>query len=151
MMRILRLSVVGVLLTVAACATPSNGSNTGSTGEASSPIIPKPTGTPPALRPNEATPDSRALDLKPTRWNRTEAAGRQLTVHFTATGRPDCSVLGRVDVQETAQTVTVTVHLGRLPGSNCAGPQPLIAAPSATVITLREPVGGRSIRDGAPS
>ena len=151
-MKFLSLSLVlsGLLVTAACATSAGTGDAGGAGGQASSSVTPKPSGgLPPAMRPNQMQPDSRAVDLKPTRWTNVESSERQLTIFFTTVGRPGCNVLGRVDVEETPQTVTVTVLLGRLPGIDCGGPQPQLAAPATTVVTLREPVGGRRVQDGA--
>jgi hypothetical protein len=146
-------AVLGTVLTMTACGTPNgNANDTGASpggGVVSTGPLPTPSGLPPAIQPNQVQPDNRAVELRPVRWDRTEGTGRQLTVHFTLTGRPGCQVLGRVDLVEAAQAVTVTLHLGRLPDVDCRGIQPLLAAPATTVVTLREPVGTRTVRDGA--
>ena len=117
----LRLSAaLALLVTAAACATPTTagsagGSNPPDTGATSSPVARPPSGTSPATRPNEATPNAQAVDLRPTRWDRVTADGRRLTVHYTATGLAACHTLGRVDVKETPRTITVTLHVGKLP------------------------------------
>jgi hypothetical protein len=148
-MRTLRLSVaLGLLVMTASCAAPSK-SGGGDPGQISSSATMAPTAPPPTL-PNRAEPDKRAVDLRPVRWTRAEAgAGRQLQVHYTITGRGECSVLGRVDVVETKAAITVTVLLGRLPSADCGGAQQQIAAPVVTVVTLRDPMGSRGVRDGA--
>jgi hypothetical protein len=99
---------------------------------------------------SEVTPDPRVVDLVPKRWNKAEPApdGRSLTVDFTV-GMPPCSVLGRVDKKETADTVTVTLQVGKLPGADCSGPQPLIASPQTVVVALDGPLAGRRVVDGA--
>jgi hypothetical protein len=102
------------------------------------------------MHPNQVRPDSHAVDLRPVRWTRVDPAGRELTVYFTTSGRHECGVLGRVDVVETAQAITVTLLVGRLPNVDCGGAQPMLAAANMTVVTLAEPVGHRRVRDGAP-
>jgi hypothetical protein len=157
-MRLLTLcAVLGGLLSASACGTPSRSADNGGSGTIgstpgggiSSSVTPASGGLPPAMRPNPAQPDSRAVDLKPVRWTSADPAGKEITVNFTTTGRAECNVLGRVDVVETAQAVTVTLLLGRLPNVDCGGAQPQLAASNATVVTLREPVGTRPVRDGA--
>jgi len=146
--RTLRLSVALVLL--AACGAPG-GTGIEHGGVVSSGPLPRPTGAP-ATAPNEARPDTRIVELRPRRWSRAEAgAGRELRLHYSVTGHPECQALGRVDVLETAGTVTVTLLVGHLPGAACDGPQPQLAAPFTTVVTLREPLGHRQVVDGAPS
>ena len=164
MKRIIRLAVLtGVLLSMTSCASSHDGQGTGSallvpgSGKSgktmppvtSSPAGPEP-GKPPAPGPNQAAPDSRAVGLRPVRFDRARAgAGRELIVDYTITGNPQCNVLGQVRVVETAAEVRVTLMLGRQPGADCAGPQPQQAAPMRTVVTLSEPLGARQIRDGS--
>jgi hypothetical protein len=107
-------------------------------------------GLPAAMRPNVAVPDERVTDLRAVPWTRAVAVdGNALQISYSITGRGDCSALGRVDVAETAQEVTVSVLVGRLPGADCAGPQPQLAAVVSTVVTLTAPLGNRRVRDGA--
>jgi hypothetical protein len=96
------------------------------------------------------TPNPSAVDLAPARWNRVQPAadGRSLTVYFTL-GPPPCSVLGRVDTKDAADKVTVTLQVGRLPGADCSGPQPMIAFPQSVVVKLSSPLGNRTVVDGA--
>jgi len=99
---------------------------------------------------NQATPDSRAVDLRPVHFDQAVAgAGRELIVHFTMAGKPQCNVLGQVKIAETATEVRVTLMLGRQPGADCTGPQPQLAAPMVTVVTLHAPLGTRQVHDGA--
>jgi hypothetical protein len=115
----------------------------------SSPINPDSSG-PPVTSPNQVSPDPRAVDLRPVRFDRAQAgAGRELIVHYTITGKPQCNRLGQVRVAETATEVRVTVMLGRQPGVDCTGPQPQVAASMMTVVALSEPLGARQIRDGS--
>jgi hypothetical protein len=162
MNRAIRLALLAsVLLPTAACASPHNGQSAGSatlisgSGKSgktmppamSSPINPK-SGSRPAMSPNQASPDSRAIDLRPARFDQArEGTGRELIVHYTITGKPQCNVLGQVRVAETATEVRVTLMLGRQPGADCTSPQPQLAASMMTVITLGEPLGTRHIRD----
>jgi hypothetical protein len=164
MKRTIRLVVlVSVLLPLTACGVPHAGRGTASApltpGSAegsktmgpvmSSPIHPG-SGGPPAGSPNQVSPDPRAVDLRPARFDRALAGtGHKLVVHYTITGRPQCSLLGEVRVAETATEVQVTLMLGRQPGADCAGPQPQLAASMMTVVTLGGPLGARQVRDGS--
>jgi hypothetical protein len=157
-----RTTLISILLLMTACASAHGGEGPGSAPLSSgsgkeksvppamsSPVSPG-SGGPVATRPNKVSPDSRAVDLRPVRFDRARAgAGRELTVHYTITGKPQCNVLGQVQVAETATEVRVTLMLGRQPGADCTGPQPQLAASMMTVVTLSEPVGARHIRDGA--
>ncbi|NUR57161.1 MAG: hypothetical protein HOV87_00380 [Catenulispora sp.] len=164
MMRTLRTGVTfGLLLTASACAShPSGSANAGgpstssggnvtgqSTSAASSGILPMPTAGPPT-EPNQARPHSEAVNLRPIKWTKYEAGpGAQLQVHYTVGGLSQCNLLGRVDVVETATAVTVTVQVGQAPGADCGGVQPNIAASYVTTVTLRQPLGTRTVADGA--
>jgi hypothetical protein len=163
MKRTIRLALLCSLLAITGCALPHDGRTRPRNADIqvrndenkepppvmSSPMEPH-HGFPPAMRPNQASPDGRAVDLRPVRFDRTEAGpGRELIVHYTVTGRPQCNVLGQVHVAETSAAVRVTLLLGRLPGTNCSGPQLQLAAPMMTIVTLREPLGARQVRDGS--
>jgi hypothetical protein len=164
MKRTIRLAVLAsVLASMTACASPHDGQGTGSARlmsgsgksgktmppEMSSPIDPD-SSAPQAMRPNLASPDSQAVGLRPTRFDRARAgAGRELIVDYTITGKPQCNMLGQVRVAETATEVLVTLMLGRQPGTDCTGPQPQLAASMMTVVTLSKPLGARQIRDGS--
>ena len=101
------------------------------------------------MQPNRLDPDARAVDLHAVRWQRAESSGRLLTVYFTTTGRRECATLGRVEVTESATTVTVRVLVGRLPGADCSGAQPQLAAPATVVVTLARDLAGRAVVDGS--
>jgi hypothetical protein len=62
-------------------------------------------------------------------------------------GVPECEPVGRVDVQETATTVTITLYTGRPPGE----PQACIAIAlyQELIVELSAPLGSRTIVDGA--
>jgi hypothetical protein len=95
-------------------------------------------------------PDSQVIDLKPVRWSQVVAStGSQIEVRYTITGRADCARLGRVDVTESTHEVIITVLVGRLPGADCSGIQPQLAAAMTTMVTLAVPLGSRQVRDGA--
>jgi hypothetical protein len=157
MMRTLRLTVaLGLLVTAASCGTAANG-NISDPGPAIS-TSSLPTGGPttstgasgPVGQPNVARPDASVIDLRPLRWSQAEPAPeQQLVIHYTTAGLARCSTLGRVDVAETAVSVTVTVLVGRLPGANCSGDQPQLAAQFVTTVTLRQLLGERTVVDGA--
>lgn len=101
------------------------------------------------MQPNRTTPDPRAVRLRPLAFDRVERHGAQLRVHYTTTGKPGCTILGRVDVEQGADAVTVTLLAGRLPGTKCDGPTPMLAASNVTVVTLERPIGDRAVKDGA--
>lgn len=75
------------------------------------------------------------------------AAPLELVVSFWD-GIEPCSVLGRVDLVETADKVTITLWTGTGPGAgNLACPA--IAQQKETVVRLAAPLGNRTIVDGA--
>jgi hypothetical protein len=104
--------------------------------------------TPPSTRPNEVTPEA-AVDLRKVPWTRVEPGADALRVYATLTGGPPCAVLGRVDVKETADSVTVTLWVGKRPGADCSGPQAGLGFPMVTTVDLKAPLGQRKVRDGA--
>jgi hypothetical protein len=162
MKQAIRLAILASLLPVTACGSLHDGqgpgvtpliSDSGKDGKTVPPVMSSPenpgSGSPPATSPNQASPDARAVDLRPVRFDRAQAgAGRELIVHYTVTGKPQCNVLGQVRVAETTAEVRVTLMLGRQPGADCTGPQPQLAAPMMTIVTLSKPLGTRQIRDG---
>ncbi|QUQ64875.1 hypothetical protein [Kutzneria sp. CA-103260] len=149
-------AVLGLLLLTAACGTAHPGASGGPDTLVVSAVGPPPTSvvmSPPpsaSVGLNHAMPDPSVVDLKKTRFTQaTPGAGNELVVQYTASGRAECAKLGRVDVTESADAVTVTVLLGQVPGVNCAGPQPMIAAIFQTTVTLKAPLGSRPVHDGA--
>jgi hypothetical protein len=120
-----------------------------SSGSRASSVPPMQT-PPPSIQPNEVTPEP-AVDLHRLPWTSVErrAGGRRLRVHATLSGGPPCAVLGRVDLDETADAVTVTLWVGRRPGASCGGPQPGLAVPIVVTVALHRPLGTRALRDGA--
>jgi hypothetical protein len=139
-------AALALLLLMTGCGTvhPGNGgSDTTSTN------LPMPTGDAPTGL-NKASPDPTVVDLRKSRFDRVTAGdGAELVVQYTAGGKADCAKLGRVDVAESDDAVTVTVRLGRLPAAQCGGAQPMIAASFETTVTLKVPLGSRTVRDGA--
>lgn len=96
-----------------------------------------------------AVADEHAIDLRPHGWTRYDVMeDNRIRVHYTITGSPQCNVLGRVEVAESADTVAITVHIGRLPTASCAA-KVLKAADRFTDVELPSPLGGRSVLDGS--
>jgi len=143
-------AALGLLLLATACGVATNpGAGTGPDTQVVSTVMPPPNSSAP-IGMNHATPDPAAVELKKTRFDQaTAGSGNELVVQYTAGGRPDCAKLGRVDVVESTDAVTVTVLLGQTPGADCTGPQPMIAATFQTTVTLKAPLGARPVRDGA--
>ena len=100
------------------------------------------------LRPARVTVVAGAVDLRPRPFESAEPVGeRQLAVRFWG-GVAPCSVVGRVDVVETPDRVTVTVFSGRDPRPGRVACIEL-AVYQEVVVDLAAPVGGRAIVDGA--
>lgn len=146
---------VAVLLALAACAQNfgSNG-NQGEpagpdTGVVSSGPLPSSSSTAGSPTPNVVSPEP-AVDLHRERWVSVKAVGgREVLVHGSLTGGPPCAVVGRVEVAESQKRVTITLWVGRRQGAPCDGPQPEVAFPFVTRVTLAAPLGEREVRDGA--
>lgn len=97
---------------------------------------------------NLLTPVADLDNVRATPWQRVTGTGRDLVVQWTSTGLAPCSLLSRVDVAETASTVTVTVHTGESPGVKC-GVAPQVGLPLAARVTLDADRGARAVVDGA--
>ena len=120
---------------------------------ASGPDTPVGVDVPPADPPTEPRPTrvevvAGAVDLRPQPFESAAPVGeRQLAVRFWG-GVAPCSVVGRVDVHETPERITVTVQGGRAPT-----PEPVVCMELAVfqelIVDLAAPVGDRTIVDGA--
>jgi hypothetical protein len=141
--------MAGILLLVAIAVAARAG---GDGRDRGSPALPPPSagGRSPSELPNQMAPEP-AVGLRPLAWTRTEPVGRgrRLRVYATLGGGPPCTVLGRVDAEETAAAVTITLWTGRRPGARCDGPRAAVALPIVVTVDLREPLGRRAVRDGA--
>lgn len=150
------LAVAAVAIAVGGCsgrevpATPAGPNTPDRDDVVSSGPMPPGTATPSEPADNEVVPEP-AVNLVAVPWQRAEpGAGRaELLVHGTLRGGPPCAVVSRVDVAEAADTVTVTVWVGSRPGASCDGPQPELAYPYVTSVTLDAPLAGREVEDGA--
>ena len=143
-------SAVLMLLALAACADPTGPSGPDG-GVVSSGSLPNPSGTPrTSPAPNRVVPEP-AVELHRERWAHVAPVPgtTRIQVSGTLTGGPPCAVLGRVDVEERGKQVTVTVWVGRRAAAQCGGPQPELGYPYVTTVTLREPLGQRTVSDGA--
>jgi hypothetical protein len=141
-------AALGLLLLLAGCGAAHSGTGSGAS-DVTSTSLPMLSGDGP-IGLNHATPDPAVVELRKTRFDRaTAGSGNELVVQYTAGGRAECAKLGRVDVAETDDVVTVTVLLGQTPGANCGGEQPMIAATFETTVTLKAPLGSRQVRDGS--
>ncbi|WP_162907640.1 hypothetical protein [Allorhizocola rhizosphaerae] len=120
---------VALCVVLCACAAP--------------PVQPSPS------RPNPVPGAERAIDLRPHPWTSYDVMeDNRIRLHYTITGSPQCNALGRVEIVESADTVTLTLHIGRLPTASCAA-KVLKATDMSTEVQLPAPLDGRSVRDGA--
>lgn len=112
------------------------------------PTAPPTTEAPGVGQPKRVQPVPGATDLRKQTFQSAPAAGAQsLAVRFWSGVEP-CYVLGRVDVTETAERVTVTLWTGSGPGSaGLACVQ--MAAYYQVVVQLQAPLGTRTVIDGA--
>lgn len=112
------------------------------------PTTPSSTVLPGGGQPRRVQPVAGATDLRKQPFQSPAAAGAQsVAVRFWGGVEP-CYVLGRVDVVETADRVTITLWTGTGPGA--AGMACIqIAAYYETVVQLQAPLGGRILVDGA--
>jgi hypothetical protein len=99
-------------------------------------------------QPKRVQPVAGATDLRKQPFQSTAPAGAQsLAVRFWSGVEP-CYVLGRADVAETADKVTVTLWTGSGPGT--AGMACIqMAGYYEVIVQLQAPLGGRTVVDGA--
>ncbi len=112
------------------------------------PTSPSTTVPPGGGQPRRVEPVPGATELRKHVFQSWTAAGAQsLAVRFW-NGVEPCYVLGRVDVTETADKVTITLWTGLGPGaSGMACIQ--MAAYYEVIVQLQAPLGARSVVDGA--
>ena len=138
-----------VLLLLAACTSGAGASPAPSnTGVVSSGPLASPSGDPTA--PNPVSPEP-VKNARKQVFTKAEAVPGRSTVRVEGvlTPGPPCSVIGRADVDETATKVTITLWSGARPDADCAGPQQAIEFPFALDVQLKQPLGNRTIVDGA--
>jgi hypothetical protein len=112
------------------------------------PTAPPTTVAPGLGQPKRVQPVPGATDLRKQTFQSAAAAGVQSLAVRVWIGVEPCYVLGRVDVTETAERVTVTLWTGSGPGS--AGMACIqMAAYYEVVVQLQAPLGTRTVIDGA--
>lgn len=105
--------------------------------------------------PDPSLPQSKVVTPRPgmenvhkTPWDRSEILGdRTVRVHFVSGVEP-CTVLDRVEVDHRSGTIVITLFEGNDPAAGevaCI----MLAQFKAVDVQLSEPVGARSITDGA--
>jgi hypothetical protein len=145
-----------VAVTLAGCAAggehPQPGGPTAvpPTGPASGGPPPLTTGSAPALPPLTPISPVAGTRARTVPWTFAGQAddGRQL-MFDVAIGGPPCDAVTAVDVVEESGSVTVTVHAGVVTGGNCTGGVPAIIGTVRVVARLTQPLGARTLVDGA--
>ena len=86
------------------------------------------------------------VDVRPHVWDSAEpVAPKRVRVEFYG-GVEECEGLDHVELEETDETVSITLFTGRLPEAEVCIE---IAVLKATTVNLRLPLRGREIVDGA--
>jgi hypothetical protein len=111
-------------------------------------VVPPTTVVPGGGQPRRVEPVAGATNLRKHVFQSAAAAGAQSVAVRFWNGVEPCYVLGRVDVAETAGTVTITLWTGSGPGA--AGAACIqIAAHYEVLVQLQAPLGTRTVVDGA--
>ena len=72
------------------------------------------------------------------------------TLHLTVqAGGPPCDEVTAVDVDESPSAVTLTVRTGAERGAKCGPGTAAILGTFGVEVKLRDPLGSRTLRDGA--
>jgi hypothetical protein len=144
--------VLAAGLALPACGTSAAGGQQASPDKPVS-SSPQPGGATPAPGGDQGAkvvkPRSGMAKVHPIRWERAEPAkdGRSVRIFFTSGVEP-CNVLDHVDVAYTDRVV-VTLH----EGSDAHSPNQVcieIALTKAVDVPLDQPLGQRTVVDGAP-
>ncbi|MBW3618610.1 MAG: hypothetical protein KY461_00040 [Actinobacteria bacterium] len=107
--------------------------------------LPPDAGPPPDLE--DVTPTPGMADVRPVPWDASTIDGTNVTVAWWS-GVAPCNVLDRVEVDEGDEVVTITLFEGSDPAEPDAACID-IAQRKRTTVELSEPVGRRSLVDGA--
>lgn len=137
------------LITLAACTPGGAATPAGpSTGVVSSGPLAPPSEAP--TSPNPVTPQPiKDGHKQPFTKAVAVPGGDTVRVEGLLVGGPPCNVIGHADVSETTSQVTITLWAGPHRDAQCDGPQPVIEFPFVLEVQLDQPLGGRSIIDGA--
>ena len=115
-------------------------------------VVPTPTttlpGPPPGGNPQRVQVTPGATSLQKRTFESASPAGASSVAVRWWDGVEPCTVLGRVDVSEAADKVTITIWTGIGPGAEqmaCVA----MAVYKETIVSLSAPLGGRTIVDGA--
>jgi hypothetical protein len=133
------------LLALSACAERAE---PGAGSDPDQPVTNPPVTTVPNPGPTtlEVEPREGLVDVVPHIWDKAEPLdSTTVRVEFYG-GVEECEGLDRVEVEETKDTVTITLYIGRVPSAEVCIE---IALLKATTVELDSPLGGREIVDGA--
>jgi hypothetical protein len=113
-------------------------------------VVPSPSPGNPG-QPQTVTPRPGMRNVHPIPWDHAvpDASGRRVRIEYT-TGVEPCHVLDHVDVRSSRSAVTITLFEGSDPtaaNQYCIE----IAVQRATDVTLGQPLGHRTLVDGAKS
>lgn len=114
------------------------------------PVLPD--GAEPGQPPEEAQlvePTPGMEGVHPVEWDAASMDGTTVEVSWWS-GVAPCTVLDRVEVEETEDVVTITLFEGSEPSDEEVGCI-MIAQRKRTIVELSEPVGTRDLVDGAES
>jgi hypothetical protein len=132
-------------------ATPRCGTTvtSGSGPDASVGFTPCPGNEPPVVHLQIVEPSPGMADVHPIAFDAAKVGDddRTVTVDFVS-GVAPCSVLDHVDVSYGAEAVTITLFEGHDPDAGMVA-CPAIDVFERTIVTLDQPLDGRSIVDGA--
>ena len=127
---------------LAGCAQPTPVTPGGS----ESPVSSTPSTPVPGPTALTVSPRPGLVDVRPHIWDRFEQVGpRKLRIEFYG-GVEECEGLDRVEVEETARRVTVSLFVGRVPEAEVCIE---IAVLKAVTVLVDGPIGDRQIVDGA--
>ncbi len=114
----------------------------------SGPLTPPTDGAP--TQPNLVTPEP-VKDARKQAFTRVEAVPGKSAVRVEGTlmTGPPCNVIGRAEAVETNTQVTITLWAGARPDAKCDGPQATVQFPFVIEVPLKEPLGERTVVDGA--
>lgn len=115
-------------------------------GEPTSTVLPSPTGPIPEPSPSIVRPREGLVDPRPVALEGIEPLEPDRLLATFYGGVEECYGVARVDVEETSDTVTITVYEGHVPEAEvCID----IALLKGVVVTLEAPLGDREVVDGA--
>jgi hypothetical protein len=143
-----RFATLAVVLTAALLAACAERGQSGAVPPSDSPVTssPVPSGPIPGPTPLLVKPRPGLVDPRPHAWQSVNVENdRTLLVQFYG-GVEECYGLDHVDVRYDAVEITITLYEGRVPTAEACID---IAMLKGVRISLREPLGGRKIVDGA--